>query len=159
VRLAGVRDEPAILDLLLADLEENATAIAPPDIKRITTLIEVGTRQRGGFTLVIDGPSGEPVAVAILMPDAWWWSTVLYLREIVLYVSPEARNGHAGADLLNYEKWLADRMSESQGERIYLLSGVTGTKRIDAKMRLYSRSMNQIGAFYIYPTPDAGLTL
>jgi hypothetical protein len=159
VRLAGPRDEPAILDLLLADLEENASAIAPPDIKRITSLIEVGTRKRGGFTLVIDGKPGQPVAVAILTPDSWWWSRATFLREIVLYVAPEARNARAGADLLKYECWLADRLSESQGERVYLLSGVTGTKRIDAKMRLYSRSMNQVGAFYVYPALDVGLSL
>lgn len=158
MRLAGVRDEPVILDLLLADLEENATAIAPPDIKRIMANVEIGTRGRGGFTLVIDGATG-PVAVAILAPTEWWWSTRVFLQEVVLYVSPEARKAHAGTDLLNMEKWLADRMSESQGERVFLLAGVTGTKRIDAKMRLYSRSMNQVGGFYIYPTPDAGISL
>lgn len=159
VRLAGTRDEPAILDLLLEDLEENAKTIAPISLSRLSGLIAYATRGHGGFALVIDGDDGQPVAVAILQPDQWWWSDQVFLREIMLYVSPPARHGHAGADLLAYEKWLADSMSEAQGERIYLLSGVTGTKRLPAKLRLYGQHMDPVGGFFCYPSIDGGLAL
>lgn len=151
VRLATIRDEPAILELLLADLEENATAVAPASIKRIMSQVEVCTRGKGGFALVIDGDDG-PVAVALLHPAHWWWSDQTYLQEVVLYVAPEARRAHAGADLLEYEKWLSDEMTKaSGGNRVFLMAGVTGTKRLAAKERLYERHMHRVGAFMIYP--------
>lgn len=158
VRLAGVRDEPAILELLLEDLAENATGVAPVSIKRLTSLIEIATRCRGGLAPVIDGPDGL-VAVAILLPDTWWWSETIFLREIVLYVTPSARNGRAGSDLIQMQKWLADCMSEAGGERVFLLAGVTGTQRVAAKLRLYGRSMTQVGGFFVYPSIDGGIAL
>lgn len=157
VRLATIRDEPAILDLLLADLAENAEKVAPPSISRIMAMVEVGTRGRGGFCPVIDGPKG-PVALAVLHPIKWWWSEATFIQEVVMYVSPEARSGRAGADLLDYECWLSDQMSEAAGHRVFVLAGVTATQRGAAKLRLYAKHMNPIGGFSIYPAVD-GLTL
>lgn len=157
VRLATIRDEPAVLDLLLADLEENATAVAQPSISRIMQQVEVGTRGRGGFTAVIDGDNG-PVAVAVLAPTLWWWSTSVFLQEIVLYVAPEARGRHAGADLIRFECWLADEMSRNIGCQVFVMAGVTATRRGTSKQRLYGRQMNPVGAFYIYPAIE-GLSL
>jgi hypothetical protein len=157
VRLATMRDEPAILDLLLEDLAENATAVAPPSISAIMRNVEMGTRSRGGFTGVIDGIAG-PVAVAILIPTTWWWSDSVYLQEVVLYVTPSARKRHAGADLLRWECWLADQMTATAGHQVFVLAGVTATHRREAKERLYERHMNRVGAFMIYPA-IGGLSL
>jgi hypothetical protein len=158
VRLAGIRDEPAILDLLLADLEENATRVAPASISRIMQSVELGTRQRGGFCAVIDGKDGKPAAVAILHPTSWWWSDEVFISEVVMYVSPEARNGSAGSDLLQYECWLSDQMTASLGHTVFVLAGVTATHRGAAKLRLYWKHMNPVGGFCVYPAIK-GLTL
>lgn len=157
VRVATPEDEPAILKLLLADLEENATALAPASTSRIMEVVELGTRRRGGFTLVIDGEHG-PVAVAVLAPDQWWWSETVFLREIVLYVSPHARQAHAGADLLRFECWLADEMTRNAGHQVFAMAGVTATHRGAPKLRLYARHMNPVGGFMIYPA-IGGLSL
>jgi GNAT superfamily N-acetyltransferase len=157
VRLATIRDEPAILDLLLEDLAENASAVAPVSISRIMQQVEVGTRGRGGFTAVIDGADGSPIAVAVLAPEKWWWSDALYLREIVLYVSPEARRARAGSDLLQFECWLADEMTRASGHQVFTMAGVTATRRGAAKLRLYGRYMNPVGGFFVYPAIE-GLT-
>jgi GNAT superfamily N-acetyltransferase len=151
VRVAGIRDEPAILALLEADIAENATAVAPASIRRILSQIEFCTRGKGGFALVIDGDNGKPVAVALLHPTTWWWSDQIYLQEVVLYVSPEARNARCGRDLLEYEKWLSDEMTTASDGRVFLMAGVTGTKRLAAKERLYATAMHRVGAFMIYP--------
>jgi hypothetical protein len=158
VRLATIRDEPAILDLLLADLAENASKVATPSISQIMRQVEPGTRQQGAFVPVIDGDDAKPVAVAILHPQKWWWSDTIYLSETVMYVAPEARKGHAGRDLLQYECWLSDQMSAEIGQRIFVLAGVTATRRGRTKLRLYSRHMNPVGGFLIYPAID-GMTL
>jgi hypothetical protein len=157
VRLAGIRDEPAVLALLEEDLVENASAIAPVSIKRLTTLIESGTRLRGGYCLVVDNEDAEPVGLAIVQLNQWWWSETPFLQEVVLYVTPEARGGHAGADLLRGEMWLADQLSDR--ERVWLLSGVTATQRMEAKMRLYGRHMQQVGGFFIYPPLAGGISV
>lgn len=159
VRLATEADEPAILKLLLEDLEENATKVAPASPDRIMECITLGTRAKGGFTLVIDDEAGHPIATAILGTDRWWWSDQVFLREIVLYVSPRSRSGHVGSDLLNYEKWLSDQLSAAYGHPVRVLAGVTATQRGAPKMRLYSRHMNQIGGFFCYPVIEEGLAL
>ena len=74
IRMAGPADEPAILELLLLDLNENAAHIAPIDEDRVMETIRAGTRQRGGLVAVIDGPDKKPVAVTILHPMPWLWS-------------------------------------------------------------------------------------
>jgi hypothetical protein len=159
VRLATEADEPAILKLLLEDLAENADRVAPASAERIMECITLGTRAKGGFVLVIDDEAGHPIATAILGTDQWWWSDQLFLREIVLYVSPRARSGHAGSDLLNYEKWLSDQLSAAYGHRVFLLSGVTATQRGAPKMRLYARHMNPVGGFFVFPAIEGGLAL
>lgn len=158
VRIATIRDEPAILDLLLADLAENAEHVAPVSIARIMSNVTVGTRHRGGFCLVIDGPDGQPWAVAVMNAIQWWWSSESFLSETSMYVAPEARQTTAGADLIQAECWLSDMLTESNGgKRIYVLAGVTATKRTRSKLRLYERSMNIAGGFCIYPSADLSL--
>lgn len=151
VRLATIRDEPAILDLLLEDLDENATKVAAISVSRIMAQIHMGTRQKGGFVGVIDDADGQPIAVAILIPTEWWFSQSVFLQEVVLFVSSAARKGNAGRDLLQWECWMAGRMTDDLGYQIFVLAGVTATQRGSAKMRLYGRKMNQVGAFYVYP--------
>lgn len=150
VRLATIRDEPELLDLLLEDLEENATTVALPSIERIMTQIHLGTRGQGGFVLAIDGPEGIDAA-AIVIPTQWWWSKDLFLQEVVLYVRPRARKTKAAADLLNYQRWLGQEMSDKLGYQIFALAGVTGVRHVRAKCRLYSRHMSQVGAFFMWP--------
>lgn len=150
VRLATIRDEPQLLDLLIDDLNENATGVALPSIERIMGQIHTGTRGKGGFVPVIDGPNGID-ALAIVQPNEWWWSKDLYLFEVVLYVRPEARKSRAAADLLDYQRWLGQEMSDQMGYRVYSMAGVTAVRQVREKCRLYRRHMTQVGAFFISP--------
>ena len=153
VRLAGPDDETAILQLLFRDVEENASHIAPPSADRILAQIRLGTQQKGGFTAIIDGPDGTPVAVAILNSAQWWWSEQFYLGDIVTYVHPDHRQSRYIDDLLDFERWLSDEMTAQYGERVYLLCGVLGTRRMRAKIMLFWRRFTEVGRAFLYPAP------
>lgn len=154
VRLATIRDEPDLLDLFLEELAENAVHVATPSIERIMLQIHQGTRNKGGFVPVIDGPDGI-AAAAIVQPTEWWFSRDHFLQEIALYVRPSARNTRAAADLIDYQRWLAQEMSDKAGYRIFAFAGVTATKHASGKCRLYRRHMSQVGAWFIWPPVGA----
>lgn len=151
-RIAGPDDEEALVDLLELDVKENAAMIAPASRERLLQLVQTCTQQRGGFCPVVDDAKGRPIGLAILLPMQWWWSTGWFLSETVMFVHPGSRHKRAGAVLLRAEKAIADAMSEKLGERILLLAGVTATQRGDAKVRMYRRHLNPVGAFFCYPS-------
>lgn len=159
VRLATIRDEPVILDLLIDEIAENGSKVAPPSVRRILDQVEMCTRAKGGFCGVVDGPDGVPWAVVVLVPTPWWFSDHPFIEEVALYVAPSARKTRAAALLIEFEKWLSDQMSQAAGHTIYLLAGVTASKRYESKVRWYSRHMNILGVYGIYPPVAEGLDL
>jgi hypothetical protein len=155
IRIAGPRDEAALMALLALDLAENAAHIAPVDDAKVLANIQVGTRQRGGVAGVIDGPDGSPVAVILLHPVQWWWSQGWYWFEVVNFVHPDHRRSRHVDDLLAFAKWFADTHSKRAGYLVYLLCGVLGAWRVRAKVALYRRKFVQAGAAFVYPSPFA----
>lgn len=153
IRIATPRDEDALMDLVRIDLLANAAHIAPLDEERILAHIQTGTRRRGGQVGVIDGPDGKPVAVSVLIPQQWWWSSGWFFQELVNFVHPAHRNSHHAEDLLDFTKWQSDRLSKLMGYRCWLLCGVLGAWRIQSKIALYRRKFMQAGAAFIYPAP------
>lgn len=156
VRVATEADEPALLELLLVDLAENAKHIAPPNHERILETVRVGTRHQLGIVGVVDGPDGKPVAACCLIPVQWWWSQARYVQEVFLFVHPEHRQSHHAVNLLQFEKWVVDAWSEGFGYRVFLLAGVTATSKVEEKVRLYRRFMNPVGQFFCYPNVVLG---
>lgn len=153
VRFAGPEDEEAILARLLEDVAENASHIGKPSPDHIMKHIRAGTRKDGGIVGIIDGDDGKPAAICMLMPAQWWWSEEWYLWEIANYVHPDHRNSRCIDDLLNFERWLSDEWTTQCGYRVYLLSGVMGTKQLRPKILLWWQRMTEVGRCFIYPTP------
>jgi hypothetical protein len=156
VRLATAADEAALLDAFLIGLNEYTARIAPVSRERVTELIESATHRKGTFIPVIDGEHGEIAALTVLVPLKWWWSETLFLEQVVLWVAPGARSNFYSANLLDYSCWLADAMSESSGELMHLVAGISALKRVEAKMRMLGRHMQFIGGYGIYPALDHG---
>lgn len=161
VRIAGQKDEAAILELLLLDLKENAEAVAPVDREMVVLQIRAATRRDPngapkGIVGVIDDKNGKPVAVVLLVPIRWWWSKAWYFQDIVNYVHPDHRATKYFQDLFQFEKWASDEMTRLFGWRVYLLTGVMGYKRIRTKIMLYKRKFMQCGAAFLYPAPRDG---
>lgn len=156
VRLGREADEAAILELLILDLKENAEFVAPIDEARVLECIRVGTRLRGGFAAVIDGPDGKPVAVTILHPTQWFWSQGWYFSDVVSFVHPDHRRSHHADDLIAFGKWVVDEQTRGFGYRVYLICGVMGMDRLWAKTAMFRRKATQVGSGFCYPTPRSG---
>lgn len=153
VRIATEADEPAIMDLLMVNVRENAAVIAVPDPDRILLNIQLGTRQRGNIVAVIDGPDKKPVAVTILTPMQWWWSREWYFQELVNFVHPDHRKSRHIHDLIEFQRWCVDAQTKNFGHRVFLLCGVLGLHRVRSKIILYRRKLRQHGAAFLYPSP------
>lgn len=154
VRIAGPNDEQAIFDLAVLDLQENAASVAPIDMAQVRELVRLGTQHKEGVVIgVIDGPDGKPVAFQILRPERWWWSKAFYLCKMVDFVHPDHRKSDHAAKLIQFAKWATDFWTQDFGYQTYLLSGVLATMRMRGKVRLYSRRLTPIGAYFLYPYP------
>lgn len=156
VRIAGPQDDADILELLLADLRENAVFIAPIDEDRVRAVISRGTNRRNGYAGVIDGPDGKPVAVTILVESQWWWSSGWYLEEAVTYVHSNHRHSHHSEALMTFGEWVTERHSKAFGYQIYFMCGVLGLTRFWPKVAMYRRKYLQIGAAFLFPSPNNG---
>lgn len=156
VRVAGPADETNVLELLLIDLRENAVLIAPIDEERVRQVIQVGTQRRGGFVGIIDGLDKKPVAVTILHPIQWWWSQGWYFGEVVSFVHPDHRKSHHSEALMMFGQWATERQTIAMGYQFYLLCGVLGLTRFWAKVAMYRRRYMQVGAAFLYPSPNGG---
>lgn len=154
VRFATIHDEPAVFELVMAEMREVAEPVAPISEDKVIELIKRGTRGKLGFVGVIDGPDGVPVAVSVLVADQWAWSQQYLLQSIIHYVHPDHRKSHHIDALLQFEAWLVDEWSKTWGYRVHLLSSVMSTRRIRSKMLLWERKFTRLGAFFIYPPPQ-----
>jgi len=153
VRIATLKDGPAVHDLVVHDLEENAR-IAPISHRMIATLLRRCFDHQGGICGVIDGPDGKPIATQVLALEQWWWSEQCFLMKMFDYVHPDHRQSNHAHQLIAFAKWCSDYMSEQFGHRVYLLSGVLGTDRIKEKLRMYGRNLTQVGGTFLYPYPE-----
>lgn len=156
VRLGTAADEPAILELLVMDLRENAEFIAPIDEDRVMETIQVGTRMRGGFAGVICDTDKRPVAVTVIHPIQWWWSQGWYFYDVVTFVHPDHRKSKHVDDLMAFGRWISDQQTKGFGYRVYLICGVMGAHRLWTKIALYRRRFTQVGAAFCYPSPFNG---
>lgn len=153
VRAAGPDDERAIYHLLELAHEEFFHLLGPIDPQRLTDHIHAGTRAEGGIVGVIDGPEGYPVATCGIMPMQWYWSKQWFLQDLWQFVHPDHRKGNHAADLLEWEKWIADEWTRRFGYEVLLLIGVLSTRQHREKVRLFRRHVNQVGAAFLYPWP------
>lgn len=154
VALATPADEAAILALLRIDVAENAAHIAAPDDERMLALIRTATQRKGGFAGVIR-EGGAIVAVTILVPAQWWWSRQWMYEDVVTFVHPRHRASRHVDDLIDFQKWVSDRMSAEFGYRTFVVSAVVATRRAWAKIALWRRKFQQSGIFCVYPAPGA----
>ena len=153
VRLAGEADENAAFDLLMMNLQENAASIAPIDPEKVAHYILMGTRKKGGMLGLIDGPDGKPVAMVLLVYAQWWWSKAWFIQDQVMYVHPDHRRSNHIDDLQKFAKWAVDAWTQDFGYRVYLLTGVLGTKRVREKIVLFRRRFATVVIACLYPAP------
>lgn len=141
VRIACRKDEDEIFNLLCSLYEENAMATIDKD--KVWRMIHKGTRDKTAIIGVIDGLKTLAATVALL-PSQWWYSSEYQLEEIWNYVTPENRKSTYAKDMIQFAKWC----SEEWG--IPVLMGILSNKRTEAKIGLYSRQIQHVGALFVH---------
>src|SRR5208337_2845143 len=87
---------------------------------------------------------GDLEALVFVAIGTYWYSHDRHLEEFIVYVDPECRqSGHARA-LISWMKLQSDRSG------LPLITGIMSNHRTQAKVRLYSRMLQPIGAFFTY---------
>lgn len=141
VRLATEADEGPLLNLLMAAYAENAIFAVNPE--KVLEAIRLGTQRKGGIIGVVDG-HGEIAGSVGLLLEQYWYSDEWSVGERWNFVRENYRATSYGRDLIEFAKWSSDEMG------LALQMGVMSTKRTKAKVKLYERKMQMIGAYFIH---------
>lgn len=151
VRTASAVDEDRIYDVLMALHRDNPVDVYDP--ARVREQIAKGASQAkewGGLIGVVDSPSGDEIIASIgIFPNRPWFSDTWNLYELWLFVHPAYRHNGLETDLFAFAIDYRRRMSQALGKEIRLFSSVTSLKRLAAKIRLWSRFGQMIGATFV----------
>lgn len=141
VRFATQGDEEAVFKLLCIAEEENA--LFPMSPHKVREFIKRATEKQGGIIGVIDGPNGIEASSGLVIEQAWYtdeWS----IGERWNFVHPAHRQSTHVQKLILFTKWVTEQMN------LTLDIGILSNKRTEAKIRLYKRHFEYMGAFFTY---------
>lgn len=142
IRLAEVEDIPSLMALTKLAADEDAQH--PYDSDKVFNVIRRHYEKTGGLVAVV-GPKGEPIkGYLIMIIDEIWYSPDYQLLELSLFVDPDYRKSTYAKQLMAFSKQASD------GLNLDLTIGVLSNERTAAKVRLYQRQFNQVGAYFMY---------
>lgn len=142
IRLAEVEDIPSLMALTKLAADEDAQH--PYDSDKVFNVIRRHYEKTGGLVAVV-GPKGEPIkGYLIMIIDEIWYSPDYQLLELSLFVDPDYRKSTYAKQLMAFSKQASD------GLNLDLTIGVLSNERTAAKVRLYQRQFNKVGAYFMY---------
>jgi GNAT superfamily N-acetyltransferase len=150
VRIAQPADHTEIWRLFLQGHRENGKfTLAPEKVDwflaralRPELIPEWDTGPRGAIGVI--GDVGALEALVFVTIGTYWYSHDRHLEEFIVYVDPECRqSGHARV-LIEWMKQQSDRTG------LPLVTGIISSERTEAKVRLYRRMLEPVGAFFLY---------
>lgn len=142
IRLAEIEDIPSLMALTRLAAEEDAQHEYDPD--KVFNVVRRHYEKTGGLVAVV-GPKGEPIrGYLIMIIDEIWYSPDYQLLELSLFVDPKHRKSTYAKQLMAFSKQASD------GLMLDLTIGVLSNERTAAKVRLYQRQFNQVGAYFMY---------
>lgn len=155
VRLAGPADSQEVWRLFLCAHNENSLfPLAPEKVQWLMNralnpaLIPPDDMGPRGIIGVI-GPVGALEAIVFLLIGQFWYSNDHHLEELIVYTDPEHRKSdHARAMI----QWMKDQVKNTG---LPLMTGILSNHRTEAKVRLYSRMLPKVGAFF-FLSPKGG---
>jgi hypothetical protein len=149
VRLAVPADRPALVELTtLLHAENGLFSLSLP--KR-DALLDRYYDQKGSIIGVI-GEVGEPIAsiyLALTQPE---YTDDWAIVEVWNFVSAEHRHSTHAKHLIEYAKFVSTEM------RLPLMIGILSNHRTEAKVRLYERTLDKVGAYFVWNYQFAGGT-
>lgn len=148
VRIATQADWQEIWRLFLAGHRENGMFELAPEkvdwwLNRMLCPLPVwDTGPRGAIGVI--GDVGKLEGLVFVTFGCFWYTNQRHIEEFIVFVDPESRHsGHAKA-LVNWMK------EQSLATDLPLMTGIISNDRTEAKVRLYSRMLPKVGAFFLY---------
>jgi len=148
VRLATPADSQELWRLFLMAHKENSLfKLAPEKVQWLMNrvlhpeLIPTDDMGPRGVIGVI-GPVGALEAMVFLLVGQFWYSDERHLEELLVFTDPECRKSNHTQAML---KWMKDQV---QITGLPLLTGIMSNHRTEAKVKLYSRVLPKVGAFF-----------
>lgn len=125
-------------------------------LDRVLNPKSVGADDTGPRGLIgVIGPVGALEGAIMLMLASPWYSEEITLDDCMNFVDPGHRKSNHAKALISYAKYLVDRVREGHPD-FKMTLGVVSTERTAAKIRLYSRQLEPVGAWFVYP-PVSGV--
>lgn len=161
VRAAIPDDRPEIWRLLKLHHAENA--LFPLSERKVEFYVERAlhpekiaaddTGPRGIVGAI--GNTGALEGMVMLVLGSPWYTESIAMDDCVNFVDPAHRISNHAKALISYSKNLVDQVRVGHPD-FRMLLGVVSNERTAAKIRLYSRQLEPVGAFFMYPA-GAGL--
>ncbi|WP_421696940.1 hypothetical protein [Ancylobacter sp.] len=153
VELATLADKEDIFRFLTGLHHENG--MFPMDGETVMRALHpmLSIEGRTGFIGVIRGANGIEASIGMTM-EPWWYTRQLSLNERWNFVHPDHRRTTHAKRLIEFAKWVSDNAAEGG---IPLIMGIISTERTEAKVRLYKRQLDYVGAFFSHglaPRPE-----
>ncbi len=154
------RATPEDIDPLLIFVPQVLTesTLLPISLEKIEKLIERCAHQRGGAVAgIIDGPDGGIDASLGLAFCESETSDVPYIRAVWMGLHPTVRKlpndpgdprAHSGRTLIEFAKWCHEGLERAAGHPILIQFDLATRTMLTAKMRLFARNLQQVGASY-----------
>jgi len=148
VRLAKPEDSMEIWRLFLQAHNENSMFPLSPNkvqwlMNRVLNpdSIPLGDTGPRGIIGVI-GPTGALEGLVFLLIGQFWYSDERHLEELIVFTDPEHRKSHHAQAMI---EWMKDQVKNTG---LSLVTGIMSNHRTEAKVRLYSRMLPKVGAFF-----------
>lgn len=165
VRPAVPRDEPEIWRLFLLHHSENA--LFPLSESKVQVLLDRVLRPEKikqddagprGIIGVI-GDVGALEGAIMLVLGSPWYTEAIMPNDCMNFVDPAHRQSDHAKALIAYAKHIVDSTRAGGFPDFRMIVGIVSTKRTAAKIRLYSRQLEPVGAYFMYPPVDGTVPL
>jgi hypothetical protein len=148
VRLATPADSQEVWRLFLQAHKENSLFPLAADkvqwlmsrILRPESIPDDDAGPRGVIGVI--GPAGALEGLVFLLIGQFWYSHEKHLEELIVFTDPECRKSSHAQALV---QWMKDQVKITG---LPLLTGIMSNHRTEAKVRLYSRMLPKVGAFF-----------
>ncbi len=141
VRLAEPADRPALVELTTMLHGENG--LFSLSLKKRDALLDRYYNHEGSIIGVI-GDVGKPVASIYLCLTQPEYTDEWGVVEVWAHVHPDHRRSTHAKHLTEYAKFISTEM------HLPLLIGILSNQRTEAKVRLYERAFDRVGAYFIW---------
>ena len=157
VRIAKPEDSQEVWRLFLQAHKENSLfRLSPEKVQWLMNRIlnpeaidPADTGPRGVIGVI--GPTGALEGMVFLLIGQFWYSDERHLEELLVFTDPECRKSNHTQAML---QWMKEQVRVTG---LPLLTGIMSNHRTEAKVRLYSRMLPKVGAFF-FLSPKGSMT-